>query len=270
MADAYGVPPAGLPHTIETFVMSDGAIELFPYIYGRLRARTRVPWTPETRKVLLSNAGGGDMRPARAPRIIYESGRGWLTASLAGSAIRLGFNPRGLPGGRYRALVTVGAPGALNSPQSFRVVLNASARSPFWHAAVESPESGRFATPAFWIAPGFPPYDRCLINGRRPRKGEFVRFTPYLWGGVYQVRLASGIPCEPGTRFTVRVRAANGLRTLRVEPARSTRIGTFAFRHGTGGWVEIEAGGSKGQVAASSVLFVRTGDSPRRTWDLGI
>jgi hypothetical protein len=42
---------------------------------------------------------------------------------------------------------------------------------------------------------------------------------------------------------------------VRVRPTDSRDIGTFEFDEGTDGYVQIEAGGSKGLVIADAVLF---------------
>ncbi len=276
VADTYGVPPASLPHTVEFTAMSDGAIELHPFLHARERRAGPNPWVAGPRRVLIRNAGGGRLAAARV-RIRYELGRGWLAASVRGRSVVLAVNPRGLPGGAYRAIVEVAVPGAVNSPQAFRVRLRASARSPFWHAVVDDLDPGCVATPGFWIAPRFPAWwprpghgGRALFNGGRAAAGEFVRYTPFLWGGTYDVMLGPDTPVDPAGRFQVRVRHRGGTKTVWLRPARSRRIGTFVFRHGTGGWVEIRSDRSEGQVAADAVFFIRVGDSPGRTWDHGI
>jgi hypothetical protein len=265
-----------MPHTVEFTAMSDGAIELFPYLHAKERKPAPIPWVARPRRVTVRNAGGGRLAKARAS-VRYERGRGWLEASVRGSSVVLAVNPRGLSGGAYTAVVSVSVPGVLNSPQAFRARLKVSARSPFWHAVVDDSDPGCFATPHFWVAPRFPAWwsrpghgGRALYNGIRATPGEFVRYTPFLWGGRYDVLMGPDTPVFPGSRCTVRVRHERGTSLVRVEPARSRRIGTFVFRHGTEGWVEILAGGSKGQVAADAVFFIRVGDSPGRTWDHGI
>jgi len=276
VADTTGVAPAVLPHTVEFTAMSDGAIELHPFLHARVRKKDPNPWVARPRRLGFRNAGGGRLAKARA-RIRYERGRGWLEAVVRGRRVVVTANPRGLSGGSYRAIVEILVAGAVNSPQSFRVRLNVSARSPFWHAVVDDLDPGCFATPHFWVAPRFPAWwsrpghgGRAFYNGCRAAAGEFVRFTPFLWGGTYDVSLGPDAPVFPGSRFTVRVRHSHGTSLVRVEPAKSRRIGTFVFRHGTEGWVEIQADGAKGQVAADAIFFIRIGDSPGRTWDHGI
>lgn len=278
VAEVHGVAPRVPPHTVSFTAMSDGAIELHPYLWAPDRKPLgRSPWTIESRRAVLHNAGAGRLGRARPPRIVWEQGRNWLEVRARGSSLVLTPKPRGLPGGLYRARVEVAVPGALDSPQSFRVEMNLTARSPFWHAAVDDLDPECAATPYFWVAPRFPAWwpspghgSRAFFNGYRARKGEFVRYTPYLWGGLYEVLIGPSAPVEKGSRFLARVRHARGTSTVPVEPAKSRRIGKFVFSCGSTGWVDILAEGSKGQVAADCLYFIRLGDSPKRSWDVGL
>jgi len=274
--EVYHATPPVIPHAVRFTVMSDGAIELWRYLYGGDRGIN--PWIDAARRAVVRNLGGGKLPRIRSPRVSYEKGKGWLSARLTGrNTVVLSVNPRGLSGGLYRALITVRVPGALNPVQSFRAELDASALSPRWHAVMDDADSGCYATPYFWIGPRFPAWwgkhghgGLALFSGCRARRGEFVRFTPHLWGGRYEVSLGPDTPFETGSRFIVRVRHRGGIRTVRIEPMRSRIIGRFDFSYGTAGWVEIHAGGSRGQVVADAVFFRRLGDSPRRTWDVGL
>ncbi|MDD4227265.1 MAG: PKD domain-containing protein [Mariniphaga sp.] len=128
-----------------------------------------------------------------------------------------------------------------------------------------------------------------LINGERAKEGEFVRFNPDLQEGIYDLYLyektpfASGPPAdnEPA-RFQARVVSAEGDTTFWMEPERtkglyprphegpdgwyyfepqpSRSLGTFKFEEGKDGFVEIMAGGSKGQVIADAIHFLRKDD----------
>ena len=125
-----------------------------------------------------------------------------------------------------------------------------------------------------------------LINGKRNKPGEFARFTPDLEAGEYDVWLyertpyASGPPAnnEPA-RFKVRVVHADGDTTFWMEPKRikgfyprpyegqrswawlepqpSRKIGTFRFKEGNDGFVEILSEGSSGQVIVDAVRFLK-------------
>jgi len=269
--DVYGTPPAAAPHTLRFTTMSTGAIEMLEYTRTGGGSLADSPWCLGPRRVFLENSGGGSLAPASPPRIDYENGRGWLKAVLTktpeGEAVEISIEPVLLPSGLYRAKVTVDAPGTLNSPQDFLVELRAVPRSPFWNAAVDDADPECWATPYFWIAPRLPVWwskpghgGRCLMSGGRATEGEFVRYTPFLWGGTYDVWFGHDTPFTPGDAFDVRVRHRRGIATVRTEPARSRKIGTFEFPYGAEGWVEIEAGGSRGQSAADTIVFIRVGD----------
>jgi PKD repeat protein len=125
-----------------------------------------------------------------------------------------------------------------------------------------------------------------LINGQRNKKGEFARFNPDLEAGIYEVWLyektpfASGPPAnnEPA-RFQVRIVHADGDTIVWMQPERmkgfyprpylddkgwgwlerqpTRKIGTFKFKEGKDGFVEILAEGSTGQVIVDAVRFLK-------------
>ena len=123
--------------------------------------------------------------------------------------------------------------------------------------------AGFYATPDFWVGHRF---CRCpekkrgyggfyLTNGGRAAAGEFVRFTPDLRAGAYEVALSDQTPFSAGGEFDVRVRHAEGEKVVRMRPAESRSIGSFTFEEGMDGFVEILAEGSKGLVIADAVTF---------------
>ena len=95
-----------------------------------------------------------------------------------------------------------------------------------------------------------------MTNGARPRDGEFVRFTPDLKAGRYEVSFSPNTPFAPRAEFNVRIRHKLGDEVRRVNPADSRAIGTFEFDEGMDGFVEIRAGESKGLVIADAVVFL--------------
>ena len=99
-----------------------------------------------------------------------------------------------------------------------------------------------------------------LTNGGRSAAGEFVRFTPDLRSGRFEVALADKTPFRLGTEFDVRVRHRDGDSTVRVVPANSRTIGKFDFDEATDGFIEILAEGSQGLVIADAVHFRRVAD----------
>jgi FOG: PKD repeat len=257
--DVYGVAPKFFPHEIS------------------LVARAESP-RPRVREFRLGNRGGGTLPPATAT-IAYSSGRDWLRFEISGKGDEqqglLHADATGLPPALYRARVTVTAPGAVNSPQSFDVSLlvpshpalpprSRRVQFPREKTVEEDAPSEVYATPWFWFAHRFPGHPQGgggshLMNGGRARDGEFVRFTPDLRKARYELRLPTAAPYEEGCRFEVRVRHAGGLSSVWMEPAKSRVIGAFDFEDGTDGYVEIHAGGSTGQVLADAVIFKRLG-----------
>ena len=144
-------------------------------------------------------------------------------------------------------------------------------KAPHSTVTVDDLDDACYATPWFWLAPrfhvGWPEgfQGSYLTNGGRATEGHFVRFTPDLAAGTYQVSFSDQTPfrlserIEPDVRFAVRVRHKHGSELVRVEPHRSRSIGTFAFEEGTDGYVEILAGGAEGHVVADAVVFQTKG-----------
>ncbi|HUT32255.1 MAG TPA: PKD domain-containing protein [Planctomycetota bacterium] len=123
-------------------------------------------------------------------------------------------------------------------------------------------DPGFWCTPYFWVCPGYHTWPKghsglVLTNGARAAAGEFARFTPDLAAGRYEVSLSPKTAFDKGAAFLVRVRHAQGDGTVRVEPARSRVVGTFAFDEGADGFVEILAKDSVGQVLVDAVAFKR-------------
>jgi hypothetical protein len=237
----------------------------------RFLARASRP-IPLPKLVQLDNPGGGTLHLAQRPRVEYLTGAGWLTVEPRGPGNRqsllVSVNAGDHRPGSYVALVTVACPGAVNSPQSFRVVLQVSDTPPTEHAVVDDRDGGCYATPGFWVGHQF---CRCpcekrgykgfyLTNGNRAAADEFVRFVPDLAGGRYLVSLHDKTPFHSDTAFSARVRDITRDHQLRVRPDRSLELGEFVFAEGTDGFVEIQAAGAEGLVIADAVVFRRLGD----------
>jgi len=246
--DVYGWPVRHTPHTLE------------------FTARSTRP-VPATRSVHLENAGGGTLADAGDLCITYAQGSGWLEVTHAGTgneqSLGISVDGTGLVRGVYEAVVSIACPGAVNSPQSFRVLLDVPGEAPKAEVIVDDRDEGFYATPWFWVGHRFDRWEEpgyggfYLVNGHRATEGEFCRFTPDLQAGTYQVRFHEASPLDPASRFDVRVRHRRGEDIVRVEPGESRLIGTFEFNEGTDGYVEILAGGSVGQVVADAVVFAR-------------
>ena len=248
--DTYGEPPRWIPHTL------------------LWTARASNP-RPQPRIVALTNIGGGELPAARPVEIRYEQGQSWLNVTLKGRGnrqqLKVEVDASGLSPQIYRAVVSIGCRTAINSPQVFRVELRVPETAPQSDVTIDDRGSGFYATPYFWVGHRF---CRCpveqrgyrgfyLTNGGRAASDQFVRFTPDLQAGRYNVSFPEETPFLPGVAFKVRVRHCDGEQTFHVRPAQSRTIGIFDFEEGTDGFVEIHAGDSSGLVVADALRFHR-------------
>ena len=111
---------------------------------------------PQTFQVL--NAGSGTLNWTAQPSTV--SGGSWLSispdagtsSSTSLGSVTVSTNPAGLSPGAYYGLVVVSAPGALNSPQQFEVVLNVMAAQQSVGATV-APSGLIFTAPANGVSP---------------------------------------------------------------------------------------------------------------------
>ena len=218
--------------------------------------------------VQLTNSGGGELPPAQTPTIEYLSeSKNWLTISLQSNKdqqqLLVAADASQLPVGHHEAIVNVECPRAVNSPQAFRVALEVRPSLEPREVIVDDRDAGFYATPYFWVGHQFL---RCpergfgkryLTNGGRAQPGEFVRFTPDLAAGEYEVLLHPQTPISMDSRFTVHVRHADGDRTFEFTPGDGTSrsLGRYRFAAGTGGFVEFHAAGSQGQIIADALVF---------------
>ncbi|MBW3598916.1 MAG: hypothetical protein KY475_16790, partial [Planctomycetes bacterium] len=125
-----------------------------------------------------------------------------------------------------------------------------------------------YATPYFWVGHQFV---RCpqrghgrryLTNGGRATAREFVRFTPVLAAGKYEVLLHEETPLPGTSKFAVRVQHVGSETEFVFSPqqAASRSLGVFDFSAGNHGFVEFHAGDSSGLVVADAVVFRRVTD----------
>jgi hypothetical protein len=254
VADVYGWPVGDIPHT--------------------LKIRTHPGATPpQPRTLQLINPGHGKLAKAGSIRIEYEAGRDWLSVSSSGhgnhQSLAVAVDATRLkPGKIYSAIVNVACDGALNSPQGFRVELAMPACAPPAQIILDDRDEGFYATPYFWVGHRFfrsPPDRRgyagfYLTNGGRATKGEFVRFSPYLATGTYEVSLREETPFPAESEFTARIRHAQGKSLVRVVPQESRALGTFSFKEEMPAYVQFDAADSRGTILADAIRFIRTGD----------
>ncbi|MCZ7647743.1 MAG: PKD domain-containing protein [Planctomycetota bacterium] len=252
-ADLYARPPRRLPRTL------------------RFVARASRP-RPAARILELRSRGLKHELKRAACEVAFERGAGWLTVKAQGSAtsqeLLVSADATGLTPGLYAATVRAMVGEALNGTLPFRVELLVKAEPPPpGESVVDDAGEGCEATPFFWVAPRFSKFPvrgfggdeqdggGFLSNGGRAEPGEYVRFTPDLAAGAYEVAFHPLTPFAPGDAFNVRVRHRGGAATVRVQPFAARRIGRFEFDEGCDGFVELLAAGSAGQVLADAVVF---------------
>jgi hypothetical protein len=251
VTDVYGRAPKSLPHMLT------------------LVARSSRP-VPGTKVVRLVNTGDGVL-PQMSVAIEQIEQVNWLSLEPRGKdhqqSLHVSVDAADVAVGRHEATVWVACPGAVNSPQGFRVELLVKDTPPASDVTVDDRSENCYATPFFWVGHRFcrcPPERRgfagfYLSNGGQATPGQFVRFTPDLSRGRYEVTLRAETPHATGSEFDVRVRHARGESIVRVHPTRSRQIGQFDFNEGMDGYVEILAAGSQGLVVADAVHFRRVG-----------
>ena len=260
--DVHGWPVKLVPHTL------------------RFVARATRP-VPNAKAVGLRNLGGGTLPKASRPAIRHAEGGRWLSVAAGGEgngqALSVTVDAGGLEPGRYVARVSVDCPGAVNSPQGFRVVLEVPKTPPATELTVDDRDAGFCCTPYFWVGHRFCRNkglgwhkmrkglgDFYLTNGGRATAGEFVRFTPDLAAGRYEVSFSPECPFRRDSQLNVRVRRRAGDTVVRVKPAASRVIGAFDFAEGADGFVELLGEGSAGLVVADAVTFRRLAASGPR------
>ncbi|MBX3180232.1 MAG: PKD domain-containing protein [Candidatus Hydrogenedentes bacterium] len=258
--DVYGHAPRHEPHTLHFL------------------ARPETSPRPAPRLIEVRNAGAGALA-APVIHISYREGMDWLSVQPHAEGLEIGVSAEDFPNrlGIYHADVSVGCPGALNSPQVFSVRLETPSQRdlPKEKVIVDNRDPGCEATPWYWVAPQFhrhytehwpPGYRGDYLVARANAPGEFVRFTPDLAAGRYTVSLASDTPFPPtsatptGSRFAMRVRHKHGEETVWMAPETSRAIGEFEFSEGMDGYVEILAEGATGAVIADAVCFERVAE----------
>ena len=143
------------------------------------------------------------------------------------------------------------------------MVLDVKTLRPGPEVVVDNDGPGFYATPYFWVGHHFRYWknkgyhDSYRSNGGRIQDGEFVRFTPDLKAGRYEVSFVDETPFPACSRFPVVIRHRDGLESMVAEPSRSRTLGTFDFTEGGDGYVQISTAGSTGLVVADAVRFRR-------------
>ena len=244
--DIYGVSPRAVPHTLA-------------FLARRSHPR------PKAQVVQVKNLGAGVLPKPTVSAV--EGNADWLEMAVSGNgneqAVNVSVDAGALDPGRYAATVEIDCPGAVNSPQRFRIALTVPDKRPQDSSIVDDRDEGFSCTPYFWVGHKF---SRCRergykgfyrTNGGRSQAGQVARFTPDLAAGTYEVSFRPETPFGEDASFRVRIRCASGDQTRRVRPYKSRVIDTFPFEQGTDGFVELHAAESTGLVIADAVEFAR-------------
>jgi hypothetical protein len=105
-------------------------------------------------------------------------------------------------------------------------------------------------------------------DGNDAKGTQSAKFTPDLpKAGRYRVALSYGPNPNRAGNVSIRIRHADGESTLTVNQKAAPSgdkpfhtIGTFDFRSGREGWVEISNAGSDGYVIVDAVQWLPTGE----------
>ena len=167
--------------------------------------------------------------------------------------------------GFYEAYIMINQPDAINNPQYIRVLLDINYDQPKSEFIVDNKDEECIKSGYYWLSPpqhssisaGYKG-DYCISGGSR--KGEFIRYTPNLKEGSYEVSLYGKVYDNPKVMedagsFDVIVHHAGGMDKIRVNPAKSLDLGTYDFTDGRNGYVEIVSDEADGMIVADAVKF---------------
>ncbi|HEX7010256.1 MAG TPA: PKD domain-containing protein, partial [Phycisphaeraceae bacterium] len=249
-ANVYGQYTQPLPHTLRIHTHPGAS-------------------TPLRRELQTVNIGSGTLSPLKVLSMEPDAAADWLRIETLGQGnnqgIRVTIDPTNLKPGDYASTVRVATQETMHAPQSFRVALHVHAEAPPADQIIGVQDAGFYATPWFWVGHRFSraPADRrghngfYLTNGYRPTAGEFVRFTPHLADGTYEVSLLEKSPYPSDSEFNVRIRHSDGESLLRIRPSKSRSLGTYRFEVASPGFVELLAEDASGLLVADALRFRR-------------
>jgi hypothetical protein len=223
---------------------------------------------PKEKIIEIVNNGGGSLNKVKID-IQYQKGNNWASIGQLNKGndqqLLVKVNSTGLSPGTYNAEVQISCENAVNSPQSFiislDVILNMAGNKTI---IVDNESKDFYATPYFWVGSKFKRWvdgykNFYLTNGGRNYENEYVRFTPDLKKGSYNISFVDETPF-PESKIKVLVHHAEGDSILWIEPTKSRFIGEFNFNEGRDGFVQLNAKGSEGEVLADAIKFVRNND----------
>ena len=239
----------------------------------RISHRGGVAEPSPSQYVDIVNLGGGQLG-ALSINVTYPGREGWLAVDLDRESRRVRVSTRNI--GRFqrerydRAIISVHAEGAVNSPQRFVVERFDLHEQPKDEVVVHHRDAGCELSPGGWIEPRYrQPWPAghkgsFLVASPPPGQMAYARFRPRLVAGRYAVTFADATPFDLGRsvgreplRLPVRVRHAHGEAKIMVTPTEDRTIGTFEFPEGIVGYVQVETEGARGLVLADAVRFRR-------------
>jgi PKD repeat protein len=214
-----------------------------------------------------------DYEPIIEP--VYKHGQNWLQIEkeAGDNYIELKIKPNNdemvSKHGYYEAYVLINHPSAINSPALIRVRVDFSEGKYQSPVIVDNQSEAVAKSNYFWLKPAFhydwsKGHEGDYLVSANNEEGEFIRYRPELEGGTYQVELMSPAYQRPVITdkikgFYVRIKHTGGREKIRVKPQQSDKIslGTYEFKKGKKGHVEIISDGSEGLIVADAVKFVK-------------
>lgn len=169
--------------------------------------------------------------------------------------------------GFYEAYIMISSGQDQNNPQYIRVLLDINYDRPKSEVFVDNLDEECCKSDFYWLIPhqhtkvamGYKKH-YCISAGNK--KGEYIRYTPNLEEGEYEVSLFGEVYNNPKVMaktgsFQVIIHSADGLKRLTVKPAESLDLGTYHFSDGRNGYVEIISDDAEGVIVADAVKFVK-------------
>jgi len=168
--------------------------------------------------------------------------------------------------GFYEAYIVIHHPLAVNSPQFVRVRLDISREPQKASLVLDNSSDDVSRSKYFWLKPAFhyewaEGYEGDFFINANNENDEFIRYRPNLKKGKYKVQLISPVYERPEFKekiqgFYVIVKSANGKNKVWIKPdEKVVNIGSFEFKKGKKGYIEIISDDSKGLIVADAVKF---------------
>ncbi len=230
------------------------------------------PFEAKTISILSNQLGrDGSYAPPHTIEVIYKHGSDWIDINKTEHDNCLDLSVKPIINkvikewGFYEAYIIIHHDKAINSPQYVRVKLDFSFDRPGSDVIVDNQDPDCVKSDYFWLATYFrvdvsDGYNGTYLMNASNQAGEYVRYTPNLREGTYNVSLHSPayhhsrIKEKLGSFYAI-VKHKDGLDRIRIEPNKSLDIGQFEFSDGKQGYVEIVSDDSDGLIIADAMKF---------------